>query len=155
MLVLGGLPYGCALPTRLAFAPCLPGRVFEGSGLHTICIVDDDDAVRDSMRELLESHMMNVRDYDSGNSLLAAGDLDRFDCFVLDFQMPGMNGLELAEALRDKGVGSAKVLVSALRIAASDDRMRRAGIVAALMKPVAENDLIGCIRQAMEPSSRH
>jgi FixJ family two-component response regulator len=123
--------------------------------LHTICIVDDDDAVRDSMRELLESHEMSVRDYDSGNSLLASGDLNRFDCFVLDFQMPGMNGLELAEALRDKGVGSAKVLVSALRIAASDDRMRRAGVVAALMKPVAENDLIGCIRQAMEPSSRH
>ncbi len=106
------------------------------------------------MRVLLESHMMNVHEYDSGNSLLAANDLDRFDCFVLDFQMPGMNGLEVAEALREKGVGSATILVSALAIAASDDRMRRAGIVAALMKPVTESDLIGCIRQAMEPEPR-
>jgi FixJ family two-component response regulator len=65
-----------------------------------------------------------------------------------------MNGLELAEALRERGVGSATILVSALRIAASDDRMRKAGVVASLMKPVAENDLIGCIVQAMEPPSR-
>jgi FixJ family two-component response regulator len=122
--------------------------------LGTICIVDDDEAVRDSLRALLESHRMNVREFDSGNALLASDEFESFDCFVLDFQMPGMNGLELAEALRNKGVGAAAILVSALRIAASDDRMRRAGVVAALMKPVAEGDLIGCIQQAMEPQTR-
>jgi two-component system response regulator FixJ len=122
--------------------------------LGTICIVDDDEAVRDSLRVLLESHRMDVREFDSGNALLASDDFNSFDCFVLDFQMPGMNGLELAEALRTKGVGAAAILVSALRIAASDDRMRRAGVVASLMKPVAEGDLIGCIQQAMEPQTR-
>ena len=77
--------------------------------MRTICIVDDDDAVRDSMRALLESHRMRVRDFNSGSALLSSDALEGIDCFVLDYQMPGMNGLELVEALRRRGVGSAAI----------------------------------------------
>jgi two-component system response regulator FixJ len=124
----------------------------EGSGLRNICIVDDDDAVRDSLRALLESHKMSVREFASGKSLLSADDIGEFDCLVLDYQMPGMNGLELIEALRARGIGSAAILISALDVGATDERMRRAGVTAALMKPLTENELIGWIRHAVEPA---
>lgn len=125
----------------------------EGSELRTICIVDDDDAVRDSMRVLLESHRMNVRDFNSGKALLSSDVLDGIDCFVLDYQMPGMNGLELIEALRRRGVGSAAILVSALAVSGAAERLRQAGVIASLMKPVSEGELIDWIRRAVEPAA--
>lgn len=124
----------------------------EGSELRTICIVDDDDAVRDSMRALLESHRMRVCAFSSANALLSSDALEDIDCFVLDFQMPGMNGLELVEALRHRGVGSAAILVSALAVAGSTERLRRAGVIASLMKPVSEGELIDWIQRALKPT---
>jgi two-component system response regulator FixJ len=121
--------------------------------LRTICIVDDDDAVRDSLRALLESHRMRVCEFNSGSAVLSSDVLDGIDCFILDYQMPGMNGLELIEALRLRGVGSAAILVSALAVSGAAERMQRAGVIASLMKPVAEGELIGWIRRAVEPAS--
>ena len=135
-----------------------PDTAFSGAfELRTICIVDDDDAVRDSLRALLESHRMNVRAFDSGQALLSADVLDGIDCFVLDYQMPGMNGLELVEALRHRGVISAAIMVSALAVSGASERMRRAGIIASLMKPVSEGELIDWIERALEPApaTRH
>jgi FixJ family two-component response regulator len=120
--------------------------------LRSICIVDDDDAVRDSMRALLESHMLAVSDFRSGDALLASDQLDGFDCFVLDFHMPGMNGLEVLEALRTRGVGRAAIFVSALAVTAAAERMRKAGVIATLMKPVPEGELLGWINRAVEPA---
>jgi len=114
-----------------------------------IGIVDDDDAVRDSLRVLLESHMLRVHDFNSGKALLDSDDLDGFDCFILDYQMPGMNGIEVVEALRSRGVSGAAIFVSALAVSASAERLRRAGVIAALMKPVTENELMGWIERAV------
>jgi FixJ family two-component response regulator len=114
--------------------------------------VDDDDAVRDSMRALLESHRMNVCDFNSANALLSSDVLNGIDCFVLDYQMPGMNGLELIEALRRRGVGCAAILVSALAVSGSSERLNRAGVIASLMKPVSEGELIDWITRAIEPT---
>jgi FixJ family two-component response regulator len=132
-----------------------PARQFlpEGLELRTICIVDDDDAVRDSMRVLLESHRMVVRDFNSGPALLSSDVLEGIDCFILDYQMPGMNGLELAEALRRRGVGSAAILVSALGVSGAAERLRRAGVIAALTKPLSEAELIDWIDRAVEPAA--
>lgn len=100
---------------------------------------------------------MNVRAFDSGQALLSADVLDGIDCFVLDYQMPGMNGLELVEALRHRGVISAAIMVSALAVSGASERMRRAGIIASLMKPVSEGELIDWIERALEPApaTRH
>jgi FixJ family two-component response regulator len=96
---------------------------------------------------------MNVCDFSSGPALLSSGTLDDIDCFVLDYQMPGMNGLELVEALRRRGVGSAAILVSALAVSGAHERLHRAGVIASLMKPLSEGELIGWIRRAVEPAT--
>lgn len=99
--------------------------------------------------------MMKVRDFNSGSALLDSDALERCDCFIVDYQMPGMNGIEVVEALRSRGVEGAAIFVSALAISASEDRLRQAGVIAALMKPVTEAELMGWIERAVEPSLAH
>ena len=64
-----------------------------------VYIVDDDEAIRDSLRWLLEAKGYTVETYASAEQFLAAYRWDHPGCLVLDVRMPGMNGLELYEKL--------------------------------------------------------
>jgi FixJ family two-component response regulator len=113
----------------------------------TVCILDDDDAVRDSLRTLLESYALEVRDFGSGQALLDSEALEGVGCFVVDFHMPEMNGMELLEALRSRGISAPAVIVSAVAVGAESDA--KTGPVSVLTKPVPEEELIGWIRHAL------
>lgn len=115
----------------------------------TVCIVDDDDAVRDSMRVLVESYGHPVSDYPSAMAFL--GDLRDCEpgCLLLDLNMPGMNGLELVELLRRRQVGTPVIVVTARSDAQQSQRLKNAGILALLNKPVTDNELIDWIEQAL------
>lgn len=65
----------------------------------TVYVVDDDDAIRDSLRWLLEANDYKVELYDSGESFIAKYDPNAIAVLVLDVRMPGMNGLEVQEHL--------------------------------------------------------
>ncbi|MFC4298479.1 MAG: response regulator transcription factor [Castellaniella sp.] len=65
----------------------------------TIYIVDDDEAVRDSLRWLLEANGYAVRSFASAEEFLAAYDPELVGVLIADIRMPGMSGLELQEAL--------------------------------------------------------
>jgi two-component system response regulator FixJ len=65
----------------------------------TVFVVDDDQAVRESLRWLLESVGHSVETYESASAFLADHDGSRNGCLVLDVRMPGMSGLELQESL--------------------------------------------------------
>ncbi len=65
----------------------------------TVYIVDDDEAVRDSLRWLLEANNYRVRAFPSGESFLAEYDDKRLGVLIVDVRMPGMSGLELQEQL--------------------------------------------------------
>lgn len=65
----------------------------------TVYIVDDDEAVRDSLRWLLEANNYRVRAFPSGESFLAEYDEKRLGVLIVDVRMPGMSGLELQEQL--------------------------------------------------------
>ena len=123
-----------------------------GSVLQKICIVDDDEAVRDSLRALLETHLLEVCEFGSADALLAHERIGAFACFIVDFQMRGMNGLELLEALRARGAAQRAIVISAVKAAASDERMDRAGVIAWLVKPVPERELMVWINRAIEPA---
>jgi two-component system response regulator TtrR len=70
---------------------------------NTVFIVDDDEAVRDSLRWLLEANGYRVRAYDSAESFLAAYDPTIVGVLIADVRMPGMSGLELQEQLIVRG----------------------------------------------------
>ncbi|HEX7388321.1 MAG TPA: response regulator transcription factor [Castellaniella sp.] len=65
----------------------------------TIYIVDDDEAVRDSLRWLLEANGYVVRSYAGAEEFLAAYEPEQVGVLIADVRMPGMSGLELQEAL--------------------------------------------------------
>ena len=62
-------------------------------------IVDDDPAVRDSLRWLLESMRLRVATFDSAEAFLKFYTMHMVGCLVLDVRMPGMSGLQLQQHL--------------------------------------------------------
>ena len=115
----------------------------------TVCIVDDDDAVRDSMRVLVESYGHPVSDYASAMTFLDDLRDSEPGCLLLDLHMPGMNGLELVELLRRRHVRTPVIVVTARNDPQQSQRLRDAGVLALLNKPVTDNELIGWIEQAL------
>lgn len=65
----------------------------------TVCIIDDDEAIRESLRLLLFAADMQSRVYESADHYLAAGAPQDFDCMLLDIRMPGTDGLDLFHRL--------------------------------------------------------
>jgi FixJ family two-component response regulator len=112
-------------------------------------IVEDDDAVRDSLRLLLRSHGMTVREFDSAAAFLDDKAHTACDCFLFDYNMPGMTGLELVERLREGGVSTPAILISAYPQSVPPDRAARAKIFALLPKSVTDRELTGAIGRAL------
>ncbi|HUD51375.1 response regulator transcription factor [Parvibaculum sp.] len=117
-----------------------------------VCVVDDDDAVRDSVRILLESHGLTVRDYASARAFLAEAAAEG-GCLLLDLHMPEMSGLELLEKLRADHVGIPTIIMTGRSDAGLRARAQRAGAVAFLDKPVDEDELLDSIQNAFASSN--
>lgn len=109
---------------------------------HFVCVVDDDAAVRDSMRVLLESHGLEVRDYASAREFLEDAEGVSAGCLLLDLHMPDMSGLELLETLRRQKISTAAFIVTGRSDSTLKARAARAGALALLDKPVDEEELI-------------
>jgi FixJ family two-component response regulator len=122
----------------------------------TITVVDDDEAVRDSMRELLLSHDFDVVTYPSATRFLSEGDkaTSNTDCLVLDLHMPGMDGLELLELLWKRRVHLPVIIVTGRSDSALKARAKTARAVIMLDKPVSEDSLLAAINAALDQSSR-
>jgi FixJ family two-component response regulator len=116
----------------------------------TVFVVDDDDAVRTSLRLLLKSVGLPVETFGSAQEFLDAFDSDRAGCLVLDIRMPGMSGLELQQRLNEihaivpivfiTGHGDVPMAVEAMQHGAVDF----------IQKPFRDQDLIDRINQALE-----
>ncbi len=114
-----------------------------------VYIVDDDEAVRDSMRLLLESSGFDTRDFASADQFLDAG-MDDLGCLLLDLHMPGMSGLELLRLLRSRGLQRPVIMISGRRDPAQDAELRAAGASSLLAKPFDEQQLLELVEQALE-----
>jgi len=113
---------------------------------HRICVVDDDAGVRDSMRALLESHGYEVREFDSAAAYLK--DFYPHCCVIVDYRMPGMNGLELLELLRVAEIQTPAILMTDKDEPNLTKRIGTTSAHAWLIKPIAEAELVGAIADA-------
>ena len=71
------------------------------AGLQLISVVDDDESVRESLPDLLRELGFDVRAFSSAEEFLVSDYIDKTSCLILDIAMPGMTGLQLAEAARE------------------------------------------------------
>ncbi len=113
----------------------------------TVAIVDDDDAVRHSLRFLLESAGYKVRTFATAAEFLQA-EMRAMACLILDHHMPEMTGLELAERLHADGVGMPIMLITGLPLSSLVTRAAELGIDKVLKKPLAEAEVIAFIEAA-------
>lgn len=79
-----------------------------------VYIVDDDEAVRDSIRLLLESSGFAAQEFASADLFLKSETAD-MGCLLLDLHMPGISGLELLRLLRSRGIRRPVIVVSGRR----------------------------------------
>ena len=117
-----------------------------------VLVVDDDAAVRHSLKFVLELEGLDVRLYEGGADLLAAGDLPANGCLVVDYCMPAMNGVELMDRLRGRRVSLPAILITAKASRDLRERAARSGFRQVLEKPLEDGLLVDSIRCALDLS---
>jgi FixJ family two-component response regulator len=113
-----------------------------------VCVVDDDEAVRDSMRALLESYGIAVEDYSSAREFLPHS-CDSADCMLLDLHMPGMDGFQLLSAIREQGCLRPVIIITGRGDEQLSARAVQAGAYMLLNKPVDGEKLLRSIACAV------
>ncbi|MEZ5829645.1 MAG: response regulator [Dongiaceae bacterium] len=114
------------------------------SGVKPVLVVDDDDAVRDSLKTLLELQSFSVTTFETCQDFLASGSVEAV-CLVLDIHLPGMNGFECMEAMKRSNRNLPTILITARSDNVIRDRARSLGAVALLEKPIDFNELMFAI----------
>ena len=112
-----------------------------------IAVVDDDPAVRNSLKFSLELEGFKVNAYCSAADLLNAGEPDGCNCYVIDQRMPGMSGIDLIAELRERRIATPAILI----ISQANDILRTRAAraqVPIVEKPLLNNALIETIRDA-------
>lgn len=116
----------------------------------TVYVVDDDPAVRDSMRWLLESARLVTRTYESARAFLDDFQRDCPGCLLLDVRMPEMGGLELQDALADRPSVLPIIIVTGHADVPMAVRALKRGAFDFLEKPFDDEVLISVVRRALE-----
>ena len=114
-----------------------------------IAVVDDDEAMREALCELVQTFSMSCRTFDSAEAFLGAHSLGRFDCLITDLRMPRMGGLELQRTLRSLGSSIPVIVVTSSSDAPSRSRALAEGAFAYLTKPVTRDTLLQFLTAAL------
>ena len=112
-------------------------------------LVDDDEAVRDSLKELLNSVGIDSISFSSTQEVLDAKLPDRPGCLVLDVRMPGLSGLDLQHLLATKGIETPVVFLTGHGDIAMSVQAMKAGAVDFLTKPVRDQTFLDAVSTAI------
>lgn len=121
----------------------------------TVYVVDDDDAVLGSLRFLLETDGFTVRTFRNATALLNATGAHGADCFVIDYKMPGINGIELAGRLHQAHGDTPVILITGYPDGNITARAVAAGVKDVILKPLLDESLVKLIRQAIQDRPRN
>ena len=120
-----------------------------GEETRLVHLVDDDEAIRRSVSFALKTSGFEVRAYENGAGILkSAPDLET-GCILLDIRMPGMDGLEVQEALRLKGVSLPVIIMTGHGDVSLAVRAMKAGAIDFIEKPFEKAVLLAAIEHAM------
>ena len=111
-----------------------------------IYVVDDDPGVLGSLRFLLETDGFDVKTFRNGQALLNAIASKAADCFVIDYKMPNIDGIDLASRLRSRQIAAPIILITGYPDDNIPAKAAVAGVYDVLLKPHIEESLVARIR---------
>ena len=115
-----------------------------------VCVVDDDESVRESLPDLLREFGFAVEAFSSATEFLTSDVLTKTDCLVLDVAMPQMSGPELQQELRRRGLNVPIVFITAHSEGGGRPRvLLERGAVACLLKPFSQAALFDALSLAL------
>jgi two-component system response regulator FixJ len=114
-----------------------------------VALIDDDEAVLDSLRMLLTNRGIKVECFSSAEDFLAAADIPSLACIVADVRMPGLSGLELQDELRTRASTAPLILMTGHGDIAMAVRAVKAGAFDFIEKPFDNEVLIEAIHRAV------
>jgi FixJ family two-component response regulator len=115
-----------------------------------VCVVDDDDSVRESLPDLLREFGLTAKAFATPAEFLQSTYVGRARCLILDIAMPGMSGPELRRELLRRGHDIPTIFITAVADFALRPDMRD-GAVECLMKPFSETLLLEALKRALDP----
>lgn len=114
-----------------------------------VFIVDDDEAVRDSLEALLAVQGHSVQSYPSGDAFLAAWRPEARGCALVDLRMPGMDGLQLIDRLKSQGSKLPVIVVTGHGDVPLAVKAMKSGAVDFIEKPYSNDTIVQVVRQAL------
>jgi len=120
-----------------------------------VFVVDDDDAVRESLEISLKLAGHKVESFASAAAFLASGAPTRPGCLVTDIRMPDMDGLELQEELKKRNCSLSVIVITGHGDVPLAVRAMKAGAGDFLEKPFARDALLTAVRRALERHATH
>jgi two-component system, LuxR family, response regulator FixJ len=124
----------------------MTGDAEHGRSAVTVLVVDDDPAVRDSLKFWLELEGFFVRAYAGGPELLNDSPIPTEGCLVIDQMMPGMTGLDVVDALRERGGLFPTILITPHADVSLRNNAASRGVTV-LEKPFLERVLVDAINE--------
>jgi two-component system, LuxR family, response regulator FixJ len=115
----------------------------------TVLVVDDDVSLLRALSRLLLQFGFEVRGFNSAETFLTCEIPEGRVCLLLDFQLPGMSGIELCAALAARGRSFPVILMSGRDDQGTKMRMRKADPVGILYKPIDEEVLLHAVERAL------
>jgi two-component system CheB/CheR fusion protein len=122
------------------------------AGPPVVFVVDDDDQVRGTIREVLEEDGRHVEDYATCEAFLAAYRPGREGCLLIDAYLPGISGLELLQRLRDAGHYLPSIMITGNSDVPMAVQAMKAGASDFIEKPITRDELLTGIERALDLS---
>ncbi len=114
-----------------------------------VCVVDDDDSVRESLPDLLREFGLASEVFATPRDFLESAFVDKAKCLILDIAMPGMSGPELRRELIRRGHDIPTIFITA-HADFTSQRDMYAGAVACLLKPFSDTALLDALNRALK-----
>jgi FixJ family two-component response regulator len=115
-----------------------------------IAVIDDDEPFRIALVESLCSLGYLARGFGSAEEFFAAGAGTSCDCVITDIHMPGMSGFDLKRLLMARDWRVPVIMITARREPGLEARAAASGAICLLRKPFGADDLVGCLKKALE-----
>ena len=115
-----------------------------------VFVVDDDAAMRESLKNLIRSVGLRVEAFASAQEFLRSKRPDVPGCLVLDVRLPGLSGLDLQKRMAEADIEIPIIFITGHGDIPMTVRAMKAGAVEFLTKPFRDQDLLDAIQQALE-----